>query len=203
MREYQPNSHKSKEEGTTTELDTREKKVQKVVNGKVKTKSNEGRKLASMFISEDATSVKSYIIMDVLVPTIKKTLFDIVTDSLDMILNGGTGSRKHKSGSKISYRSYYDDKRDDRRSGDYRARGRFDYDDLIFDSRGECEAVREQMVDLIDTYGFVTVADMYDMADLPAPYTSNKYGWTNIRTAETVRVKDGYVLKLPKAMPID
>lgn len=203
MREYQPNSHKSKEEATTTELDTREKKVQKVVSGKVKTKSNEGRKLASMFISEDATNVKSYIIMDVLVPTIKKTLFDIVTDSLDMILNGGTGSRKHKSGNKISYRSYYDDKRDDRRDGGYRTKGRFDYDDLIFDSRGECEAVREQMVDLIDAYGFVTVADMYDMADIPAPYTSNKYGWTNIRTAETVRVRDGYVLKLPKAMPID
>ncbi len=203
MREYQANSHKSKEETTETELATREKKVQKVVSGKVKTKSNEGRKLASMFISEDATNVKSYILMDVLVPTIKKTLFDIVTDSLDMILNGGTGSRKHKSGNKISYRSYYDDKRDDRREGSYRARGRFDYDDLIFDSRGECEAVREQMVDVIETYGFVTVADMYDMADLPAPYTSSKYGWTNIRTAETVRVRDGYVLKLPKAMPID
>ena len=59
------------------------------------------------------------------------------------------------------------------------------------------------MVDLIDTYGFVTVADMYDMAGLQAPYTSNKYGWTNIRTAETVRGRDGYMLKLPKAMPID
>lgn len=202
MKEYQPNSHKSKVEGTTTEVVTKNKKIQKVVNGKVKTKKNEGRKLANMFISEDATNVKSYIIFDVLVPTIKKTLFDVVTDSLDMILNGGTGSKKHKSGNKISYRSYYDDKKDDRH-GDYRARGRFDYDDLIFDSRGECEAVREQMVDVIDTYGFVTVADMYDMADLPAPYTSSKYGWTNIRTAETVRVRDGYVLKLPKAMPID
>lgn len=203
MREYQPNSHKSKEEAKSTELATTEKKkVQKVVSGKVKTKSNEKRKLASMFISEDATNVKSYIIFDVLVPTIKKTVFDVVTDSLDMILNGGTGSKKHKSGNKISYRSYYDDKRDDRDSGS-RVRSRFDYDDLIFDSRGECEAVREQMVDLIDAYGFVTVADMYDMADIPAPYTSNKYGWTNIRTAETVRVRDGYVLKLPKAMPID
>lgn len=204
MREYQPNSHKSKEEAKTTDVvPSEKKKVQKVVNGKVKTKSNEKRKLANMFISEDATNVKSYIIFDVLVPTIKKTVFDVVTDSLDMILNGGTGGKKHKSGNKISYRSYYDDKKEDRVGSGYRARSRFDYDDLIFDSRSECEAVREQMVDLIDVYGFVTVADMYDMADIPAPYTSNKYGWTNIRTAETVRVRDGYVLKLPKAMPID
>lgn len=202
MREYQPNSRKSKEE-VATNTTSKEKRVQKVVSGKVKTKSNEGRKLASMFISEDATNVKSYVVMDVLVPAIKKAISDIVTDGIDMILYGGNHGSKHKSGNKISYRNYYDDKRDDRRGDSYRSRGRFDYDDLVFDSRGECEAVREQMVDVIETYGFVTVADMYDMADLPAPYTSSKYGWTNIRTAETVRVRDGYVLKLPKAMPID
>ena len=49
----------------------------------------------------------------------------------------------------------------------------------------------------------VTVADMYDMADVPAPFTSSKYGWTNISRAETKRVRDGYILELPKAMPID
>ena len=204
MREYQPNSHKSKTEGAAANETQKEKRVQKVVKGTVKTKRNEGRKLANIFISEDAANVKSYVFMDVLVPAIKKAIFDIVTDGVDMILYGGSGSgKKRKSGNKISYRSYYDDKKDDRGSSGYRTRNRFDYDDLIFDSRGECEAVREQMVDVIETYGFVTVADMYDMADIPAPYTSSKYGWTNIRTAETVRVRDGYVLKLPKAMPID
>ena len=193
MRDYQPNSNKYKEEH-------KEKTVKKVVNGKVKTKKNEGRKLMNMFISEDAQNVKSYIVLDVLVPAIKKAILDIVTDGADMILYGGSHGGKRKSGNKVSYRSYYDDKKDDK---DYRSKGRFDYDDLVFDSRSECEAVREQMVEIIDQYGFVTVADMYDMADLPAPYTSSKYGWTNIRTAETIRGRDGYVLKLPKAMPID
>ena len=193
MRDYQPNSNKYKEEH-------KEKSVKKVVNGKVKTKKNEGRKLMNMFISEDAKNVKSYIVLDVLVPAIKKAILDIVTDGADMILYGGSHGGKRKSGNKVSYRSYYDDKKDDK---DYRSKGRFDYDDLVFDSRSECEAVRKQMVEIIDQYGFVTVADMYDMADLPAPYTSSKYGWTNIRTAETIRGRDGYVLKLPKAMPID
>ena len=59
------------------------------------------------------------------------------------------------------------------------------------------------MVEIIDNYGFVTVADMYDMVDLTAPYTAAKYGWTNIRTAEVIRGRDGYMLKLPKAMPVD
>lgn len=195
MREYQSNSHKSKEES--------DRKIQKVVSGKVTTKKNEGRKLANMFISEDAANVKSYIILDVLVPAIKKAILDIVTNGADMILYGGKRNGSRKSGNKISYRNYYDDKKDDNNKSNFRTSNRFDYDDIVFESRSECEAVREQMVDLIEAYGFVTIADMYEMADLPSPYTSNKYGWTNIRTAETVRVRDGYVLKLPKAMPID
>ena len=155
---------------------------------------------------EDASNVKSYIFMDVLVPAIKKAISDIVTDGIDMILYGGSGgSKRSKSSSKVSYRSYYDDRRDrDRDRGSYSSRSRFDYDDLVFASRGDVERVREQMDEVIDRYGLVTVADMYEMAgETNVPFTANKYGWTNIRTAEPIRVKDGYVLKLPKAMPID
>jgi hypothetical protein len=66
------------------------------------------------------------------------------------------------------------------------------------------ESVREEMCNVIEEYGFVTVADMYDMAGLDQPYTSNKFGWTSIRSAESIRLRDGgYILKLPRPMPID
>ena len=202
MAEYPANSHRSKE--LSTESRSEERKVQKVVSGKVTTKKNEVRKLTDIFISEDARNVKSYIFMDVLVPAIKKAISDIVTDGIDMILYGGSGSgRKTKPSNNVSYRNYYESPRNSMSSRNESQRSRFDYDDIVFESRGEAELVREQMVDMIERYGFVTVADMYDMADLTSPYTSNKYGWTNIRSAEAVRVRDGYILKLPKAMPID
>ena len=202
MAEYPANSHRSKE--LATEGRSEERKVQKVVSGKVTTKKNEVRKLTDIFISEDARNVKSYIFMDVLVPAIKKAISDIVTDGIDMILYGGSDSgRKTKPSNSVSYRNYYESPRSSMSSRNEPQRSRFDYDDIVFESRGEAELVREQMVDMIERYGFVTVADMYDMADLTSPYTSNKYGWTNIRSAEAVRVRDGYILKLPKAMPID
>ena len=202
MAEYPANSHRSKE--LATEGRSEERKVQKVVSGKVTTKKNEVRKLTDIFISEDARNVKSYIFMDVLVPAIKKAISDIVTDGIDMILYGGSGSgHKTKPSNSVSYRNYYESPRNSMPSRNDPQRSRFDYDDIVFESRGEAELVREQMVDMIERYGFVTVADMYDMADLTSPYTSNKYGWTNIRSAEAVRVRDGYILKLPKAMPID
>lgn len=201
MSEYQSNSHKSKAQQPAEK--TEERKVQKVVTNKAKTRSNEGRKLMNIFISEDAANVKTYVFMDVLVPAIKNAIYDIVTNSLDMSLFGGSKNRKSNSSvGRVSYKSYYDDKRG-RNDSEPRVRTRFDYEDVVLSTRAEVEAMRDQMDEVIDRYGFVTVADMYDMADLTAPYTAGKYGWTNIRNAEAVRVRDGYILKLPKAMPID
>ena len=191
------NSHRAKEEQKTS---LAEKKVEKVTTGKVKTKKrSEGSKLKDVFISEDVRDVKSYIFLDVLVPAIKNAIVDIVTDGVNMIF--GTG--KKRSSSSSNYVSYRDYSRRDDRSRDSRLSSRFNYDDLIFESRGEAENVRDQMDAMIDRYGVVTVADMYDMADISAPYTSNKYGWTNLRNADIIRVRDGYVIKLPRAVPID
>lgn len=202
---YTPNSHKYKEEqrAATTE----EKRVQKVVKTPVKTKKNEVRKLADIFISEDISNVKNYIFMDVLVPAIKKAIYDIVTNGIDMFLYGGTGKGKSNSstGTKVSYRNYYDQKNTSsyRGSESVKPHNGFEYDDIIFDNRGEAEAVKQQMQAAIGRYGFVTVADLYDMVDLPAPYTSQKYGWMDVSNAEAARVRDGYMLKLPRAVPID
>ena len=202
IKDIKPNSHKYKAEQKTA-TNTSEKKVEKVIKGTAKVKKKNGiQKAASNFIAEEASNIKTYLINDVLIPTIKNTIWDAFTNSLDMILfNGSKHAKKKSSGGYVSYRSYYD--KDDRHSSSARTRSQFDYDDIIFETKGEALAVRDQMDDLIDRYGFVTVADMYDMVDISAPYTSNKYGWTNIRNAEPVRVREGYILKLPRAYVID
>lgn len=200
--DYKPNSHKYKKEQQN--IPAERKKVEKVVKGKVKTKKkSELSKVKDMFISEDVSDVKSYIFMDVLIPAAKKAISDIVRDGIDMILYGNTRRRSSSSGaSYVSYRSYSDrDRRDDRRES--RTRTGYDYDDIVLDDRGEAEEVLERMTELIDTYDNVSVADLYDLVGKPCNYTDNKYGWTNLRNAEPIRVKDGYLLKLPKAGPID
>lgn len=205
IQEYKPNSHKYKKQ--QQEAAKGEKKIQKVISGNAKVKpKSELRKFTDVFISVDAANVKSYILSDVLVPAIKKLVSDIVKDGIEMILYGGTGrSGRSSRDSRVSYVSYdrFSGGRDDRRIADSRTRTRFDYGDILFESRGEAEAVRDQMDEVIAQYGFVTVADMYDMAELTAPFTANKFGWSSVRSAEIVRQRDGYVIKLPKASPID
>lgn len=202
MDDYKPNSHRFKEEQKASTIET--KKVEKVVAKTAKTKKkSELTKLKDVFISEDVSNVKTYIISDVLIPAAKKAIYDIITNGIDMILYGGSGRSKSKSNvDKVSYRSYYETPKDRFGSNSVNITRGFEYDDIIFESRGEAEAVRTQMNEIIDQYGVVTVADLYEMADLTAPYTSNKYGWTSIRNADIGRVRDGYVLKLSRAMPI-
>lgn len=201
------NSYKSREEST---LATPQKKqVAKVTKGMVRRKKkNEVSKLGGMFISEDASKVKSYILMDVLVPTIKKAISDIVTNGVDMILYGEVGqSKKRTYASTVSYRDYYDNRgiSASRFDDPPRARTRtgYSFDDIILETRGEAEEVLSSMDELIETYGSVSVADMYDLVGISCEYTDNKYGWKNIRTAEPVRVRDGYMLKLPRALPLN
>ena len=200
--EYKSNSHRSKE-GKTEALTDR-KKVEKVVHGRVRTKPKSGiSKITDIFISEDAANVKSYIVMDVLVPAVKKAISDIVRDGIDMILYGESRGRKSSSASGyVSYRDY--SRSDDRdRFRDSRSRSSYAHDDIVLDSRGEAEEVLTRMDELIDTYGNVSVADLYDLVGKSSEYTDNKYGWTNIRNAEPIRIRNGYMLKLPKALPIN
>lgn len=201
MEEFKPNSHKYKEEQQDTSENRQ--KQEKIVNGPVKVKKKSGvSKLADVFISEDAGNVKSYILLDVIVPAIKNTIEDIVTNGIRMVLRGSTGDRKGTSyASKVSYNSYYN-RRDERPSAT-RTRTGYSYDDIIFDNRGEAEAVLDRLDELIDTYKMASVADLYDLVGITGNFTDNKYGWTNIRSARVERVREGYMIVLPKVLPLD
>lgn len=199
MEDYKPNSRRSKEENKNN---VPAKKVEKVVTGTVRTKKKSGfSKLRDTFVSDDVQNVKSYVLTDILVPSAKKLVSEIV----DTILFGESrgGGRRRSSSEYISYNKY-SDKRDDRRYSESRSRVTLDFDDIVFDNMREAEEVLERMDELLVNYGVVSVADFYDLAGITGDYTYNKYGWTNLRSAVPVRLRDGgYIIKLPRATLID
>lgn len=191
------NSHKSRNEKKEV---SEEKRAEKVVHGKVKTKENGMRKLTDIFISEDVSNVKNYILMDVIVPAVKKAIYDLVVGTLDMSLYGGRGGTgKRPTADKVSYRDYNSvGRRDDRA----RTTSGYSYDDIVLETRGEAEAVLSRMDELMEEYSIVRVADLYDLVGITGEYTDNNYGWTNIRNAKIERVRDGYKINMPRALPI-
>lgn len=198
------NSHKSRNEVKTVENNKVEKRAEKVVHGKVKTKTNNARKLTDIFISEDVANVKNYILMDVIVPSIKKAVYDLIVGTLDMSLYGGRGNGgKRPTADKISYRDYTNPSRRDERSyGSTRTASGYTYDDIVVETRGEAESVLARMDEIMEEYEQVRVADLYDLVGISGDYTDNKYGWTNIRNARVVRTRDGYKIEMPRAIAL-
>lgn len=203
MAEYPDNSHSARERKQDGSAPP-DKRLEKVVSGGTKTrKKSEVKKFANIFVPEDAENVKSYILMDVLVPGIKNAIADVVSIMLFGEANR-LGGRRDK-GSRLSYQRYYDDRRDDRRDyGRPRAAAGFEYDDIVFETRGDADLVLDQLESAIANYGLASVADLYDLAGITCrSYTANKYGWTDIRAAKVIRTRDGYILQLPRTVQIN
>ena len=198
MEEYKSNSNR------TRMTPKPEAKVEKIISGQVKTKKKgDIQKFTDVFISEDVGNIKSYIIMDILIPAMKKAISDIVTNGIDMVLYGEAGrTRRNSSSSSIASRINYCDRSSTRESRTSTRANGYDYDDIVFNNRIEAEQVLTRMDELIATYGVVSVADLYDLVGITGPYTNNKYGWSDLRSASVVRARDGYIIKLPKALSI-
>lgn len=198
MEEYRSNSYKAKEEQTEQKP---EKKVEKVISGSAKTKRKNGlRKFTNAIIPEDVEDVKSYIFEDIVVPAVKDIILDAVRAFLGV---NGNSSKIKGNGSKISYRKYYDDR--ERRDNNIVSRSRigYEYDDVVLETRGEAEEVLLMMSELIATYHSASVADFYELVGISSNYTDNNFGWTNIGSATVIHVHEGYMIKLPKAIPLN
>lgn len=204
IKEYKPNSHKSKLEAKQAE--EKREKIAAVAKAKVVTKKK--NKLLSSFISDDAVSIKDYIMDEFLIPLVQKTICDIFEEIPKTIFYGKSGRRRSSNSDRVSY-TKYSSRRD--RDRDYRDRDRdrydrrtniFDSTDIVFDSRGEAEKVLAVMDEIMQEYEIVRVADLYDLAGVSCDFPANDYGWTNIRNARVVHVRDGWVIEMPRAVSI-
>lgn len=200
--EYKPNSHKYRDEKKelAAPAATQRPSSRKVVRGTatIKQKTELG-KLASAFIRMDIHDVIEYVVSDVVVPGVVNLVEDVIVNGSRMLLRGESGRGESRSrADKVSYRKYYDDRdreRDDRDRD--RARSVYDYDRIRFSNRADAEAVLNKMQENIEEYGMVTIADLYEFADVRSEHTTYKFGWTSIGSADVERRRDGYYLKLP------
>lgn len=202
MENLKPNTFKYKEEQKAA---SEQQKVQKVVTGKVTTVKKSGlKKFVGGFVNDDIPKVKEYVITDVLIPSLKKAISDIVRNGIDILLYGEASRDKKSSfASKVSYGGYYSSS-NDRNTSKKTSGSIYDFEDPLFQTRGDAELVLSQMDDLIERYRVVKISDLYDLAGISTHnYCFYNYGWTDLRNASVQRVPEGYVIKLPRAMPID
>lgn len=185
--------------------------IQKITTGKVSVKKpGLGKKMADTFLGDDVENVKSYLIMDVVVPAIKDTIVDMVCSGVEMIF--GVGRRGGASRSKQSYTNYSnisykerDRERRDRRRDTRSTRDRYDDEkEIIVETRQEAEDVIYQLAELCEVYGMARVADLYELVGMTGDFQSHKWGWESVGQARAIRVRGGgYLIDLPRPIYLD
>lgn len=206
--EIKPNSHKYKEaqKKEAEAKNSEEHRIEPSLSGKVvPKKKSEIRKFFDMFVSEDIGDVKSFIVQEIILPAFKNTVSDIFSKGVDMILYGSSSVKK-KSGSSnyISYRDFSDSP--GRNERQRKATTGIEFDDIVYNTYAEADEAIQKLIEVFDRYSYVTVADIYDLNKSTAPFTAQKYGWTSksaIVNADIKRTRDGYIVVLPKARPLD
>lgn len=202
--EFPSNSHN---------LKTSDRKVEKVVTGKVtKRKKSLGKKFVDVFIATETKNVGEYLIWDVIVPTIRDTIVDAGQNIIDMIFYGDKRSRNVQSNrgrsSYTSYGNYYSnssirESRTGQRNISRQNRSRHNFDEIIFASRAEAEDVLDHLIDLCVNYGMVSVADFYDLAGITSEFTEVDYGWVDLSNSEVIRARGGgFMINLPRTVSL-
>lgn len=210
--QYPDNSSSARYNSTSEEAPAKvEERAEKVVEGAVvRKKKGLGKKFAETFINEDAGSVKEYVFMDVIIPALKDTLYNVVSNSVSMFLFGSRGPSVG-SGGRNNYNSISTSRRvskssygasEPRRGAYIRPEDRKAayLDDIEFESIADANKVLDKMLWRLNEYHVVTVADFYDYAGITPDYTDSKYGWENLDGSYVKRGYGGvYYIILPRA----
>jgi hypothetical protein len=207
IKNYPSNSHKERD---ITPDKAVEKNIEKVISGTVvQRKKSWTSRIKETFVGDDARSVGSYILMEVLIPAAKTMISDAASQGVERMLFGDARPRSSSSRSSnyTSYNRMYsgakDNYRDEPRKISQRARATHDFGEVVLDSRGEAEGVLERLIEIVDKYDVATVSDLYDLVGITGSFPDDKWGWGDLRGASVRRVRDGYLLDLPNTMPID
>lgn len=190
--------------GATKEQD---KIIQPITKKPGRLNDNSNRSLMGEMFKSDMKEVGEYILWDVLVKAIKDVIIDVSHSAIDAVF--GDGRRRPSSsygGTRGSYRSSIDYTDYNRRSSDPRDRSSFGrdssiYSDPIVDSRGEAEDIMATARDILDKYDFLKVGDLYELCGISTRPQHFKYGWSNIATYNIRRIRDGWLIEMPKIEP--
>lgn len=182
-----------------------EAEIKEVSGGLTVQKQSSLSKIAKEFIVEDSKTVGTYVLKEVIIPGIKNMIFQAITNTLSMAMfkEGYSGQGKSSNGVKIT--DYNAVSKTTLAQSSVRKYSTFEFENIEFDNRMDADAVLESLRRDLTRYPAVSIADMYDYAkvqcnapSLTCPFTYNKYGWSNLAEATTIRTESSkWMIQFP------
>lgn len=166
--------------------------------------NNKKSKLKRAFISEDIIDVKDYVFMDVFIPALKKLIVDIFYNGLNALFYGSSANRTRPGGSQVSFLQY--DKMSQGAGAHvvkpYQTRSSYNYTPVKFTNAKDAELILDLMDECLERYGYVSVADLYQRIKKTPSSVDYNWGWTDLKSAHVMYDNNGWVIDLPRAVPL-
>lgn len=195
------NSNKKKASDQKSE---RPEKFEKTITGEVvQRKKSLGKRIAETFTGDDSKTVGQFVLFEVILPAAKQMISDAASQGVERLLFGGE-SRGGRTVSRVPYnRVTPSGRRDEPRAISQKARATHNFSEIVLETWAEAEKVLDDLTAAIEQYESATVADLLDMVGVTSTFQDNKYGWYELRDSHIRRVKEGYLLDLPRPTALD
>lgn len=183
--------------------------LEKVVKGKASKKQTSAlQKFAKGLIPEDAKSIKEYVADEApgLIQSFLRRLFQNVLDTYLPDIGGyyRGSSQGSNRGSNTTFRY------DSIRAGNATTSGVrsrytntvYEYENVVFEDYSDAKDVLDNMYECLSRFEKVTAFDVYDLAGVATNATDRNYGWTDLRGVRIMPVNEGWIIDLPRAIPL-
>lgn len=181
--------------------------TKKIVQGNVVQRKKFGTKLRESFTGDDAKSIGHFILFDLAIPQIKNVLFDVLTQSTRRALWGGNQPVQKTQSGYTSYSNMYGRSQMGQQAGPKAVpsptKVTHDFSEYVLSQRADAEAVIGELQQRIAEYGVARVSDVKDLLGMTSNYVEQNWGWTNLDSASSDAVYNGFVVILPRPHVIE
>ena len=197
--------------------------VEKVIEGvAVERKMPLGKRFMKNFNGADSKSVAKWVFGEVIVPTIKKLIYESFTSGLQMKLFGqaqaprsgvgGFGQQAYTAYNRMTapmvsttgFSLLRPDPRE-QQGGQLspQARQMHDFKEILIPSRAEALVVLEYLYSQLHKFEVVSVSDFYAACGITPAFTDERWGWYSLEGSDVSHTTQGWLLDLPQPTPIN
>lgn len=164
-------------------------------------KKKERIRLFDIFFSGDWRTALLTTVDEVVIPNLMDLFVDMGNAFLKAWVYGDKAPKKEQN--LIVNRVPYNDPSSIKGNIATRRVDRFNFAELVFNDKAFATDVLVDLKTDLASYQIATVFDLYDHAGVDTKPTDRNYGWTNLDTAYVDKVRGGWIIRLPKPLPIE
>lgn len=188
------------------------RKIERVVEVDiVRRKPSLGKRIRDAFLGGSDRSLLEFVAQDVIIPSIQNMAYESVVQGAGRAFFGESGAGRARPGDPrraggVNYAAISRAtaaSRDAQAGLSRRARQQHIFDEIILPTKGDADTVLEGLYGILEEYDTVSVSDLYELIGESGQFTDRNWGWTDLFGSNVRRVRDGWLLELPRTVSLN